>query len=518
MCNAGELNFDDIKTPPYTPDVSIVIGQTTYTIQELISELEDPNLEISEDNTKLLSLAYRDTTFFNDISQIITLDDITNSGVIEPNDTPIPGSPSDQDVIIPTQPLNFEYDSPNNEELDSLKYTAGTITLDIQSGYTSAIEFEMTINDIVDLDTGQPLVFSSTLPASGSQNVSQSLVNHKTVMVRVGNVNQFSGQFDGVIKVKTGDFIIGTEQINYTLTITGAAFSEIYGWFGDKTVDIQDQTIEMNFFEGLSEFGLYFNQPEINFYIDNSFGVPMGMNLDGISASNAAGTNVNLSGDITTSPQLVRAPSTSQVDNSVSSLVTIDEENSNLRDLLAISPTLFSISIDAEANFNNPTTSERNFVTENSEVEIVTEVNLPLDVRLTELTRDFGTDIAGFEFEDADTINLILTSENQLPFSGTVNMQFLAADSTVLFEFTDVLLLVSPEVPTSGKIEEPLRNSSVVKVYRGNGYQELLDADIVNMEMTVHSYKADEDNYVKVFSDYQVVLKIATQADINHEL
>ncbi|MEP5362424.1 MAG: hypothetical protein ABJQ37_01195 [Reichenbachiella sp.] len=520
MCNAGELDFDDIEVPTYTPTVVAPIGKTTYTIESLIEKLNDSTIVITEDNSKLLYVSYRDTTSFNDYLSFIELEDVTNPGVIDASLTPIPGSPSDQDVVIPTQDLSFEYSSPNDEELDSVKYTAGTITLDIQNGYASAIEYELTLNDIVDLSTGDPMILSGTLPASGSDNVSQQLANHKTLIEQISNTNIFTGAFDGTLKVKTGDFINGTEFINYTLTITGAEFSEIYGWFGDKTIDINNQSIEIDFFEGISENGLVFNNPQLNFYINNAFGVPMGVNFTGVSSSNANGTTANLSGTITDSPQFVRAPSTSQVGNIATSVINIDESNSNMRDLLAISPNQFNIALTAEANYTNDDGSDRNFVTTESNVEVVTEINLPLNVKLTDVSRDFPTGIEGFDFEDADTIKLVLNTINQLPFDGTIDMQFLAADSSVLKEFPDILFFTSAEVPTSGKIEEPTTNSSIVKVHKGEdgGYQELLDASVLNLVMRVTSYNAGEDNFVKIFSDYELIIQVGTEVNVNHEL
>lgn len=519
MCNAGELDFDDIKTPNLTSDNSIVVGQTTYTIKELIEKLEDPSIEVTEDNTNLLSIAYRDTLTFNDYLTVVQLEDISNPGVIDASLTPIAGAPADVDVVIPTQDLSFEYSSPNNEELDSVKYSAGTITLDIQNGYATAIEYELTLTDVVDVSTGNAMVLSGTLPANGNDNVNQSLVGHKTVINYDGTNNLFSGQFDGVLKVKTGDFINGTEFINYTLTITGADFSEIFGWFGNKNIDIESKTIAVDFFEGISENSIEFGDPQINFFIDNSFGVPMGLNLDALSASNAGGTNVNLSGDVTTTAQTVRAPSTSQVGSIQSSIITVDKNNSNLPDLLSISPNQFDINVSATANHNNDSnTGDRNFVSSNSTVQVVTEINLPLNLKLQNLTRNFYTGIEGFDFEEADTIRLILTSVNQMPIEGTINMQFLAADSSVLFEYTDISLLQSPEVPVSGKIEEPVTQKDTVSVYRENGYQELLDASILNIVTNITSYQAADDNFVKIFSDYELILKVGTQVNVNYEL
>lgn len=520
MCNAGDLDFDNIEVPTYTPTVVAPIGQTSYTIETLLDKLNDSTIVISEDNTNLIFVSYRDTTLFDDYLSIIELEDVSNPGVIDAGLPSIPGSPTDQDVVIPTEDLSFEYTSPNDEELDSVKYTTGTITLDIQNGYASAIEYELTLNDIVNLDTGDPMILSGTLPASGSDNVSQQLANHKTIITQVSNTNIFSGQFDGVIKVKTGDFINGTEFINYTLTISNADFSEIYGWFGDKNIDLANQSIEIDFFEGISENGLIFNNPQLNFYINNAFGVPIGLNFGNISTSNANGTSVNLSGSITESPQFVRAPSTSQVGSIATSVINIDESNSNMRDLLAISPNQFNISLSGEANYTNEDGTDRNFVTATSEVEVVTEINLPLNVKLTDVTRDFPTGIEGFDFEDADTLRLVLNTVNQLPFDGVIDMQFLAADSSVLFEVKDILFFTSADVPSSGKIEEPVTNSALVKIHKGEGggYQELLNASVLNLVTYITSYKASEDNYVKIFSDYELLIQVGTEVDINHEL
>lgn len=520
MCNAGDLDFNDIEVPTYTPTAIAPLGQTTYTIESLLEKLKDSTIVISEDNTKLLSISYSDTTLFDDYLSVIELEDVTNSDNIDASLTPIFGSPTNQNVIIPTQNLSFEYTSPNDEELDSVKYTAGTITLDIQNGYGSALEYELTLTDIVNLETGDPLVLTGTVPASGSDQVSNSLINHKTIINQVSNVNIFTGDFDGVLKVKTGDFINGTEIINYTLTIANADFSEIYGWFGNKTIDMTNQTIPIEFFEGISENGLIFNNPQLIFYINNGFGVPMGLNFGGISSSNADGKSVNLAGTITDSPQFVRAPSTTQIGNIATSVIEIDESNSNMRDLLSISPNQFNIDLTADANYTNEDRLDRNFVTNTSEVEVVTEINLPLNVQLTDVSRGFPTGIEGFDFEDADTIKLVLNTINQLPFNGTIDMQFLAADSSLLHEFNDILFFTSAEVPASGKIEEPTTNSETVVVHKGEdgGYQELLDASILNLVMYVTSYNASEDEFVKIFSDYELIIQVGTEVNVNHEL
>lgn len=518
MCNAGDLDFNDIELPLYKPKAVAPIGTTTYTIQSLLEKLEDPNIEITEDNTKLLSIAYRDTTVFDDYQSMIELEDVSNPGIITPG-TPSFFDPSDVAIPIDDIDLSFEYTSPNNEVLDSVLYTAGTITLDIQNGFQSPIDYSLILSDILNLDTGDPLILSGTLPGFGTDQASAQLNNYKTIIERIGTQNFFDGIFNGTINYQGGTLITGSEQITYTLTISGAEFSEIYGWFGDKTVDIESRSIEIDFFEGISDNGFEFSNPQLNFYLDNGFGVPMGLNFDNVSATNAGGTTVSMTGTITDSPQLVRAPSVENVGETAKSIIKINETNSNLRDIFAIAPNLFNINLTADANFNNENDDdvEKNFVTTTSSIEVITEINLPLNIKLTEVTRDFPTGIEGFEFEEADTLTLVLNTSNQLPFDGVIDMQFLAADSSVLYEQIEVDFFISPEVPVSGKIETPDEKVSYIKIYRGEGYEELLEASILNLVVRVTSYKADEDNFVKIFSDYELIITVGAEVSINYE-
>jgi len=523
MCNAGDLDFEDIETPNHQGSFQLPIGETTYTVDSLISDLQDPNILITSDNAGLISVAYYDTTVFKDVADIIDLDDVSNPGSVSPGISYI-GAPSNITEAFPTIPLTFTYDAANGEELDSVIYSAGTVALNIVSGYTQAITFQLTINDIIEVSSGNPLVFTGSIGRGAftptPNPITIPLAGYKTLIDRSGGSNQFSGQFDGSIQILAGDNVSGTTLISYTLDMNNVEFSEIYGYFGQTTVDIQSQSITIDFFDGIDPGGFEFGSPEINFIISNSFGIPMGLNLDQISAANSS-SSVILTGTVTESPQNVRGPSISQVGQSLTSSVSVTIDNSNINELLAISPNQFNIDVSAITNFGNTVTKDRNFVlitaTDTSQVQVITELNLPLEVKLLNFTRDFGSNIESFDFEEADTITLILTTENRLPLNAIIDMQFLAADSTVLFQYTDVLFMQSGD-PTIGRIEEPIRNEAEIKVYQGNGYQELLDGSILNLVMKIDSYAASDNNFVKLYSDADLVLKVAMRGNLNYEL
>jgi hypothetical protein len=528
-CNTDQLIFDDIKIPNYQGDVTIVIGQTNYTISELLEDLNDPNIDITEDAAGLISVSYRDTTIFDDVTEFLDLDDIeipSGSQAIgidfsTPANTPI-------DIPIPTIDLPLVFTSPNGEELDDILYSAGTLTLVIDAEFSAKADFVFEITSFIHSETNDTLRFKGSFLNDGNPvTISIDLTGYRTTIVSTGASNEMIGKFDATLKLEGGESGTSDQRINYDLTMNGALFSVIHGWFGNLDIEIQSQTIEIDFFEGILEEALVFGDPRVNFYLENSFGVPLGMVLNDISSSNADGTEKNLSGPITESPQNIRAPLVSEAGGSLPTTISINNENSNIQELLSISPNLFTLTVSAVGNYLNPDTdlptedqdTTQNFVTDSSFVDIITEISLPLEVQLSGFTRDFDPiDIESFDFEDADTLAFILKSINDLPFNGAIDMQFMNADSVVIFEFPNVLLLASPELDGTGRSIEPATNTAKIKVYKGNGYQEMLDAALMKLVMHIDSFEADQDNFVKIYADYETTLKVSLQGNLNIEL
>ena len=517
-CNMGELDFADIDVPAYQGDNTIYIGEAVYTIQELISDLNDSTLEISEDNSKLLSVIYRDTTSYTNTGDLIQINDVENPGTVTPNIT-LPSSPIDTVVVVPTIPLTFEYESENNEELDSIWYSNGDLTLNIESSFDMELEYILTISDVINRETTDTLVFSGTLAANGTGSQTISLINHKTVLKRVDQANTFSGRFDGTLQVKTGDEIMATDKVEYTLTVEDAGFTGVFGWFGDDVVDMQTETIDLSFFQDISEDGLKFKSPEINFSIINSIGIPMAIGLDGISTTNASGTTVSLTGGVADVPQNIRIPS--EIYTEVESLVTIDDQT-NLSELLSISPTQMEINVQGYANYENSSATEghlRNFVSDTSKIEVISELVMPFNVQLLDFSRSFCLDIEAFDFDQADTVNLVLITENSLPFDAKIGMQFMDADSVVTYDYPEAVQIIdSPPVGSIGRTEEVSHVTGEIPIDRGSGYQELVDDTLLNLIIYIDTEGASEDAYVKIYSDYSIKLTLSMQGNLNIEL
>lgn len=513
-CNVNELEFDNIQTPNYRPDVAAPIGEVTYTVSELIDELEDSTVAVEQSNSNLISVVYRDTSRFANNNDFVLVSDVTNASNIMPGIT-LPASPIDTAVSI-SQSFEFEFQPEDQEKVDSVFYSSGTIELVVNSSFTSDVLFELKITDFTNVSTGDTLTFNGTINASGSINLTQDLTGWMTRFNRIGDINIFTANFTGTIDVKTGQSVDASQALTFQLLITSPMFSSVFGDFGNQVVSIQDQTIDLEFFRDINEFGLAFNQPEVNIRIENSFGIPMGLSFQGLTSSNDNGTTVSLMGSINDTLQRVRAPEV--VGQSLGTTITINNDNSNLRDLLNISPTRITVPVSAKPNFEaNGTDPISNFLTDSSFVETIVEVNMPLDVRLSGFTRTFDFSIDDIDFDDADTITLRVQTINDLPFNGSIELHMIDADSMVIYQVPQTILLQSPDVGADGRTVGSLHNTSDI-VLDSDGINAFVTATTLGVILRVDSFDASNGSFIEIYSDYKLVIKIAALADLNVEL
>ncbi|RJE71886.1 hypothetical protein [Reichenbachiella sp. MSK19-1] len=520
-CSTEELTFDDIKLPNYTGDVVLALGTTTFTTSELIEDLDDEQLDVDTTQAGILVLVYRDTTIFSDANEIIAIDDVSNNGLIESPIEITNASSSEAGDFKFTQNLQFNYPISNGEELDSLLYASGSISITYESTFNVGMEFEMVIDDIIDRATGLPLVLSGAASANSGGSQTLSLANHKTIATQnAANENIFTGEFNGTLKITSGSSVSKTDQFRYRIDIADVEFETIYGYFGEKDFEIQSQTIEMDFFDEL-DGDIRFGSPEIRLIVDNSFGVPMGLSLSSIISSNTAGDQVSLTGSVTEAPQFINAPNINSVGNSATSTIRINNDVSNLSELLNIGPNVINVSVEAQSNYSNTTSvnppEDRNFVDANSSATTYMEIELPLDLQLTNLTRHIDYSLDDFDFDQADSIALRIKTINQLPLNGSIDLQFLDADSAVIYQIKNVSVLQSPEIPSGGKITAGSESIDHIRL-SGEGLDALYNQPTLRLILNISSYDTANDSFVKIYADYKLEIFLGVEATLDIEL
>jgi hypothetical protein len=515
-CDYDQIQFDDINVPRINSLVAVPIGELTYTAIEVMQEVSDSSTVFDIDEDSLLSLIYTDQFSYIAGDDVVSVGDISNNATIA-----LPTAPSSNEIqTIPfSEIFTFLYPATDGELLDSLVYSEGIMTFTVTSVLNPIIDYTATIINTIG-PNGQAVTFNGQV-ANSSQTQTQDLSNHSTFLTTQGIENTFQVRFDGNINLAPGQSILLGDQLSFELSYTNQQFSILFGDFGQDTLQVGNQILEVDFFRTLGgEDAIEFRNPQINISIDHNIGVPLGISFSDVTASRAdmSADPVALSGTGVRNPQLLNTPTTSQIGETLNTLVGIDGTNSNLGTLFGSAPD--QINLDLKAILNPPGSDQRNFfVPGDSELNGTVEVKLPLQIKMDELQRDFEVELGNIEFDDADSISIRIVSLNLLPFSIDMDFQILDENDSVLYEVNDIEALAPPFLNSIDQRAYQAQANIQEIPLSPEGIEALNNGTKINLASRLNSPKSltSRQIFPGIYADYDLTIKVSALAKLNVE-
>ncbi len=494
-CNVDGLDFENVEGPTWTPGPAIPIGYANYTIRELIEEINDTEIDLQEDSTTLLYMIYRDTADFNSGSEIINIDDVTNTARYDL--TPAVGPAT---VTFNTT-FEFTYEADNGEPVDSVFYSAGSLVANLTPSFSSGFTYSLTIDNTTNVSTGNPAVLTETQPT-------QDLTGHKTFLNRVGGLNTFTAAFEVTIDLQAGESLSASDFIDVTLTYQNQEFSLLYGKFGQDLLEVGNQTLNIQLFENLGNSGLEFGNPTLSFDFQNTFGLPLGIKFDGLYGLKDDDT-LRLSGDITEDTLGVRILGAALPGTSSNTVIELNRSNSNIVDLLNSSPDQMGFNLNAWTNPDDP--NEINYVEDDSEITTFIEMTLPMEVRLNDLTRRINFNLqGGLKFDEADSVTIRVVTVNEIPLYVLMDMEILDENDSVLYSVANNAIISTPFLNTDGSLKEARKAIEDIPLSK-EGIEALNTGTKIRMTTLLNSPKSRTGNdiYVKILADYQIDIQVS---------
>ena len=513
-CNFNEFETDNLVVENYQGTVGIPVGEFEVTFRRLFEDLLDSSQNLIIDNDSIFVLVYEDSLSFSNSSDLITIDDISNGTSVTL--TEIPASPVSQQIPI-DQTFTFNYQPQNGEAIDSLVYESGELVLRVNSSLESVVDFQFDILNTVDLSNNDtPVSFTGSVGANSSVNRTQDLANHATFLTTDGNLNTFEVQLTGTINLEAGQFVSATDVLSFNLTFRNQNFQAIFGFFGQDALNVGNNSIDVSFFQDFGT-GIIFERPEMQLQFENSYGLPIGLDLSGISGD-VDGQNVALSGTITESLQVVNSPDITQVGQSVRDTILLDNQNSSLADLLAASPDVLNFNLTATTNPQS--INATNFITNQDTLKTVVQMRLPLSVQFDNVERqvDFGIE-TDLNLSDVDSAGIRFVTENQLPFNAALDLIFKDADSIPLDTVQGGLFLASPFINREGRVIEGEVNIANLPLNKDalNAFQ---NSAILTLVLTLNTPETlnSQEIFVDILSQYTLEMKVSLVVKLNVDI
>ncbi len=512
-CNIQDLEFEDIQGIQLDGVYAAPIGETVYTMDELLVEIGDTT-ELQEDDNGVLFLEYSSEAIFTTSSDIVNIGDVINDASF---DLPVtPPVATDQTITFDTT-VYFEYAADQSERIDSVFYLSGNLVLNATLSGTSNVNFDISLPTTINLGLNQMVSFSGSTNFLGGP---YALSNHKTTFTYQSATNVYPVDVHLEIPLTAGQQIPAGETFNVEISLLNQTFSEIFGRFGRDTVTVGNTTINIPFFEDFNTEGFFLDAPTITFDFENSFGVPFGVLFGGLySVNDNSGVNdtTYLEGNITNSPQLVSGAS--QPGESGTTSIVINKSNSTLDDLLSTTPDQLGFDIRA---VSNPTDlNALNFLSGSNEVQTDILVRMDLAVRLEDLTRDVEFNLSGgLEFNEIDSAVLRVVTINKLPFSGTMELFILGEAQDTLYAAPENLVLKAPLLNLDGTVKENGQRNNTADIILGpQGVEALKTGNKVVLHLTLNTTvgSAGNDLFVKIRRSDSITIKASVAAGAKYQ-
>ena len=533
-CNVGELEFDDLEVTPIGGVFSFPLGETTYVMRDLLSNQTGDSLNFQEDSTSLYTLLYYDTIEYSAPDDLVQIDDINYSGAI--STIPIAVGPATVNLI---ESFQANYDPQKNEELDSIFYESGDLTITTTSTIAGDVSYTFTIGNTTNVNTGTPISVTGNLSGNSSDMQTRSLIGHKTVLTDASGSNTFTIDLNAVVTLNGAQSLTGTESLSFDLTYGNQTFGLIYGKFGRDTIQVGNQSIEIDFFTQTAREGITFGNPSISFDFRNTFGVPIGVDFAGVYGEDGNGEQTFLTGDVVNNDPVIAGsglstPTPTTPGETAQTIVEIDRENSNLVNLLAQSPEQLIFNV---AGISNPESlTEGNYLQPTSSISAFVTLEVPMEIQLEDFKESgtFGLG-DGLDLSNVDSAFIRLVSNNELPFNGSVNLEVQDADSVNLFpitdetdpqfdqaqldRFTNIPVIKAPLININGEVTDPSGATEDIALTQAE--VELLSGAshvVITMVLNTPVSQTSRDIYVKVLAEYTLNLKVGIGGKFNIEL
>ncbi|KPL21906.1 MAG: hypothetical protein AMS23_08690 [Bacteroides sp. SM1_62] len=390
--------------------------------------------------------------------------DISNQRFIQvffQSEVDIPGSSlgniGDDTTFV--QAKNYEFARMGDERLDSIRMKGGEIVIYV----TSTIKH-----------TGTLTIYSDQIELNGQQyrqtiDISDPSGNFSTTLrvplagssLYLDNSNPDTTFLEMIFEftlINSGADILASEIVHITKAFEDLDYQAVYGYAGVYDSLIIDKDL-IEFSSTPEDFRgrIQLADPQLHLKVDNSFGVPFGIELLDLEArfKDASMTPITLDPDV--NPIIINAPTIDQIGQKIFSQTAIDRNNSNINQIASTDLTGIQFSVNA---LGNPTGFMNNFILDTSHLDVNIEVVIPMHLRAEglELADTFDFKIGGeegFGRENIKSFMFQLETENRLPLEVSIQVYLMDGNHNKLdslFNEQNWNILPSGVVDDDGKV------------------------------------------------------------------
>jgi hypothetical protein len=486
-----------------------------------LASLLDSAEYIDEFEDGLLYLAYVDTLLAVMADTAVDIpDELVSEVYIDSDIADDPdwvGAPIGSTVAFYKSDLvSFELDG--DDRLDSVLVKGGSIEIDVSSSFMHAGILTISSSEILDLNRD---TFSTGFVISEPDGTYDSTI----VIPSDGYllITKDSGD-SAVVEVhykleliNSGNPIDPGDECQIETSFNDLGFYRVFGYIDSRNLVEEQGEIDIPIYSDNPDLAsLIFADPRLQVYTANSVGVPFEITLENLVATAGDGTEITFEIDEELNPFAIAAPGMDQLGTTEYDTLSINNETSNIDDLLAIAPVALSYEVSGRTDPN--TEGNDHFILDTSRFSVAVEFLLPLDLRSSgfalEDTLEFEIGEEGVDTSLVKYARITLSTFNELPIElktqvYMLNQYHMVLDSVFAGE---VPVLAASQVDADGRLMLPSEETSSALFPA----EKLALLEEVRFLLVRASLLTSElgGQFVKFYADYTLDYEISMDANV----
>jgi len=513
---------DEYEFDKLSDDMEINMGLLTplaygsLSLDDIISEFDSTSY-INADEEDLLFITYEDSLFSFLADELIDIPDQNFPEYFIESDDDFP--PWDDTVVVERTEY-YEFNFSNNEDPDSIYINTADLNLEINSTFEHTGMLIITSDYIrKNNQSYNDTIYIDNNSGNFSTNQTFFLNDYVIEFMDTTVTDTTFLPLDFTLQLyNSGAGVNSGDQVEIILTITNIDFTSIFGYVGNYELMSEAGDLELNFFESLSDGYIEFEDPQINFNIHNSFGVPAEINIERFTGFKNENDSIPLNLEPEINPSNYAFPRLNEYGETKDTTISINRDNSNISAFLAFLPTYLQYNMNATSNPDG-LGGAYNFVTKESKIEVDLEFILPLWFKANNIALQdtIEMDLSGIN-EDAEMIekiNLVLQVFNGLPLDIDFQIYFmdeLYNPVDTLFDPGSQPIIAAGQLDTEYKVTDPTRKVSVVEYFKQD-IEKLEVVRFARIKAGLKTAEFDNDISVKFYDYYNVDFNLSIDVD-----
>jgi hypothetical protein len=437
-------NTDKIGGISFAPEIGLPLVNSTFTMEEFLTE-GGSKATISE-QSGIMVLTYDKSLSTPAAETIFTIPD-QQSPVIS-----ISGSevtfPSPGASVTVSKSITFPFNPSAGDNLDSIRIKAGQILFALTSDFAANIDVVISIPSLQ--QQGGSFQQNSSFTGAGTGSPSSDLTGATLDLTVNGTTtNTITFAITATI-TDTGQTINSTDKLDCSFSMSSLGFHALFGNVDTRNFAFNTDSIDVDIFGNGLAGGIEFLSPAVRLDIGNSFGLPVGFDLQNIAVIEE-NNSTQLTGSAVSAPAnpyLLNSPSYSQIGQSITTQIDINPDNSNLDQLFSSLPYYLEYRFGAVLD---PAGNTEDFVLDSSRLAIGVHLELPFHLKTPALTISRQYDFDGLGIDDITEGTVSVKTVNELPLGAAVQVYFVDANDVVLDSlFTNPSVIEGAQVGADG--------------------------------------------------------------------